>query len=146
MIIETIESMWANDVVIDHADLTSESLRVPVLHNKYYKILVDERKRLLTYQQEYDHLELEKRQFYLYGPDEYSKARGWVERPQGRVLKAELPPVLAGDSELSTSKLKIHFQFEKVQYLEEIVKQINNRSYHINNAIKNEYFKHGVNP
>ena len=145
MHLDTIEKMWAADAPISPADLTNESLRVPVLHNKYYKLLGAERIKLLELQQEYDALELEKRQFYLYGSDEYSRKKGWQERPQGRVLKAELPPVLAADSDLGIQKLRIAIQSEKVQYLEEIVKQINNRSYHINNAIKNELFKHGIN-
>ncbi len=145
MNIEKIEAMWAADVPINPADLTGESLKIPLLHNKYYKILSAERLQLLEYQQDYDKLEMEKRQFYLYGPDEYSKERGWKERPQGRVFKPELPGVLAGDPDLMHSKLKIAFQNEKVVYLEEIVKQINTRSYHINNAIKNECFKHGLN-
>jgi len=145
MDIKKIEEMWAVDAPIDPSDLTNESLKTAVLHNRYYTILKYERVVLLEFQQRYDEMEVEKRQFYLYGPDEYSKARDWKERPQGRVLKVELPPILAADSDLNIEKLRIALQTEKVQYLEEIIKQINGRSYHINNAIKNELFKHGIN-
>lgn len=145
MNIDKLEDMWHLDAHIDPTNLTTEALRVPVLHNRYYKILMEERNRLFILQQECDNTEVEKRHFYLYGPDEYSKAKGWKERPQGRVLKAELPPILAADADLNVIKLRIFIQEQKVLYIEEIIKQINNRSYHINNAIKNEYFKHGMN-
>ena len=39
MKIEDIEGLWDNDSKIDPYDLDSESLKIPELHNKYWKLL-----------------------------------------------------------------------------------------------------------
>ena len=39
MKIESIESLWEKDSKIDSVDLKGESLKIPQLHEKYFKIL-----------------------------------------------------------------------------------------------------------
>ena len=42
MKIESIESLWEKDSKIDSVDLKGESLKIPQLHEKYFKILNQE--------------------------------------------------------------------------------------------------------
>ena len=51
---EDIISLWEQDCKIDSTELGMESLRIPQLHNKYYKIFIQERKQYFAIEQEYD--------------------------------------------------------------------------------------------
>jgi hypothetical protein len=43
MKLEEIESLWEQDSKIDRTDLDNESLKIPMLHSKYYKIYLREK-------------------------------------------------------------------------------------------------------
>ena len=46
MNIESIFKLWDEDSKIDATQLQYESLKIPQLHNKYYKIYITERVKL----------------------------------------------------------------------------------------------------
>ena len=51
MKLEDIQSAWRDDATINRYNLTEESLKISLLHSKYYEIYIQE-KRVLVEQQE----------------------------------------------------------------------------------------------
>ena len=46
MKLEDIQELWRKDSEIDYTELGTESIRIPLIHDKYLKIFIDERIRL----------------------------------------------------------------------------------------------------
>ena len=46
MKLEDIQELWHKDREIDYTELGTESIRIPLIHDKYLKIFTDERIRL----------------------------------------------------------------------------------------------------
>ena len=125
MKIEDIVEMWAADTKIDSTELASESLKIPGLHNKYYRMFIEERLRLKKMEAEMKSLKLDKYEFYTLGPTKESQEKGWQLPAKGIILKQDIPE----------TNLKVAFQNEKVELLETIIKSISNRNFIIKNAI-----------
>ncbi len=139
MKIEEIEDFWSEDSKIDRTNLDGESLKIPELHNKYYKIYIREKVLLSKKQTELDVLLKDKWELYTGKLDKQTlQERGW-EQFDYVVLKGDIEKYLDADSELIEKKLEVSINREKVQYLQDIISVINNRSFHIKNAI--EYLK-----
>jgi hypothetical protein len=135
MKIEEIISEWDKDCKIDETELATESANIPKIHNKYLKIFMKERvqlirmkaeqkktKRLLT---EYYLGELDRDELKELGRDQFYK----------KVLKQEIDTYIDSDDMMIEIILKVSLQNEKVDYLESILKSINNRGFQIKNAI-----------
>ena len=60
------------------------------------------------------------------------------------ILKSDIDKFLDGDEDLITLANRILFQQEKVNYLESIIKTINNRQWYIRSAIDWLKFTNGV--
>ena len=146
MKLEEIQREWSKDCNLDKTELSSESLNIPVLHNKYLKILVEENLRLKKLKLHHQTLEQEKFEYYTGKMDEDDlEERGW-EPFQHKLLKQDVPRYIAGDKDIISALLIIAEQQEKVDCLREIInKSINTRSFNIGNAIKWEQFLNGIN-
>jgi hypothetical protein len=135
MKIEDIVSEWDKDCKMDETELGEESTKIPVIHNKYLKIFIGEnaqlrrmfaqrnkRKRVLT---EYYLGELDRDELEELGRDQFYK----------KILKNEVEMYIESDDDYIDLNLKLALQQEKVNYLEAILKSINNRGFQIKNAI-----------
>jgi hypothetical protein len=60
MKLEDIQKEWEADAPINQLDLVSESLRIPKLHEKYYKMFMSETGRLIKMTHELKAMELTK--------------------------------------------------------------------------------------
>lgn len=132
---ESLFSEWEKDAEIDKTRLDDESLKIPKLHHKYYRYLVAEKSRLKKLEAEYKKLRLEKTEFLVQGHDEETKAKSWKLPPRGIVLKADIPMYLEADQDIIDMSLQIGVQQEKVEFLESIIKTLNNRGYNIKTAV-----------
>lgn len=143
MKLDEIQSEWEKDSEIERSELGEESLRIPQLHSKYYKMYSNE--RLLLRKMELDHKELYRLKHEYYngsiGEDDL-RNNGW-EPFQLKVLKADIPVYTQSDKELRNSELKIEMQMMKVEFLESIIRNLPSRGYQINAAIAWEKFKAG---
>lgn len=140
MKIEHIKEQWKEDSKIDQAKLTTDSLSIAVLHNKYYMILSDERLVLKRMDYDYKKLYLDKWEYYTGSIcQEKLEQRGW-EPNSLKIIKSEAAMYIDADDEIILQKAKIDFQKEKVEYLTAIVERINTRGFQIKNAIDNEKF------
>jgi len=143
MKIEDIVSLWDKDCKIDETELAVESANIPLIHNKYLKIFMSERvqlirmkakqkqtKKLLT---EYYLGELDREELQELGRDQFYK----------KVLKNEIDTYIDSDDMMIEIILKVALQQEKVDYIEAILKQLNNRGFQIKNAIDWNRFVQG---
>jgi len=139
MKIDDIYVEWEKDSNIDKTELGDESLNIPKLHNKYFKIYTTERLLLRKYEAEMKVLKLEKYEFYTQGPTKESQDKGWELPARGLILKGDIPMYLEGDKQLIELSLKIGYQQEKIELLESIIKSLTNRGFQIKAAI--DWFK-----
>jgi hypothetical protein len=59
-------------------------------------------------------------------------------------MKNEVDLYLQSDKDIITTNIKVVNQQEKLNFLEEVLKNINQRGYHISNAIKWKQFVNGI--
>jgi len=143
MTLEDIMEMWSKDCDIDRTELGEESLKIPQLHSKYYKLFSTERLRLRKMEADFKTLKFEKYEFYTQGPNE-DTPREWKLPSRGLILKSDIPMYMESDGDIIDTSLKIGYQQEKVEYLEAAIKSLVNRGYSIKNAIDWHRFTHGA--
>lgn len=143
MKLDDIFKEWNIDSEIDGTNLGNEALKISQLHNKYYKIFINERLLYRKYTEEAKVLKQKKYEFYTLGPDEDSDELGWELPPQGRILKQEASQYVDTDPDIINMNLKIGIIQEKIELLESIIKSLVNRGFNIKAAIDYERFKAG---
>lgn len=144
MKLEDIVNLWKDDSKVDVSELGRESLRIPDLHHKYFKILSAERLMLRSYERDYNALYKAKYEYYTGVMDQESlNELGW-EPWALKVLKQDIPMYLQSDPDMSDLQTKIDIQKEKIELLESVIKMIINRGFQIKNAIDWEKFKVGA--
>jgi len=140
--LDTIQKMWSEDAKIDPDNLHTESLNIPILHAKYYDLynnLVLLKKKAEQQRKNIRHERYE----YFSGkadPDVY------IDNPFPKKIrdKETMQKYLDADEKLSGVSLKIDYYETMLQYLENILKQITNRTYQIKNAIEFMRFSAGL--
>jgi hypothetical protein len=144
MRLEEIQDMWERDSCIDRSELGEESLRVPQLHSKYYKVYSTERSVLRKWENEYKVLYKNKYEYYNGTlSEEELKSNGW-EPFALRILKTDIPTYIEADPYIIKAKTMIGNQQDKVDFIESIIKSLPARGYQINSAIAWEKFKVGA--
>jgi hypothetical protein len=144
MNLNTIREMVSQDIPIDETSLDKESLNIPKLHNKYLNILHDEKLLLQKYKIELYKMEKLKWEYFNGKLDEQTlKDLNW-EPFQLRILKQDVELYMNADDDLVTIRSKVACQEEKINYLESTIKGLNNRQYHIRDAIIWRKFINGV--
>jgi len=144
MTLEQIQELWSKDAPVDRTELGDEATKIPQLHAKYFKIFSTERLILKKMQLESKQLYKDLHE-YFHGNMDYEelKDRGW-NQVQNIILKQDVPMHVDGHQDWIDSNLKLAYQKEKVDFLEAIIKSLNNRGFNINAAIQWEKFKVGI--
>ena len=143
MKLEDIQEFWHKDREIDYSELGTESIKIPQIHDKYLKIYIDERIRLKGLEFELAKLVRTKTDFYSGRmPQEDLEKLGW-EPFLGRLLKNEINNYIESDDDVIKIKQQIIVLQEKNNYLDSIIKMINNRGFQIKNALDWLKFSHG---
>ena len=144
MNIEELRKMVSDDLVMDKTELDIESMKTPQIHNKYLVMYTDE--KLILGKLESD-LNILKRDKWLYYTGKMSpeqlKDRGW-DTFDLNILKTDIEKFLGADEDLIKLANRILFQKEKVNYLESVIKIINNRQWNIRAAIDWLKFTNGA--
>jgi len=141
MNLETIQEMWERDSQIDPDELHTASLAVPSLHSKYYQLFND--LRLLRARAKKKHqCILHERHLYYSGKAE---PEIYVNDPFPYKVreKDSLQRYLDADKKLIESELKIEYYNTMIEFLENIIKTIQNRTFQIKNAIEWQKFIRG---
>lgn len=135
-----IEKEIQQDSVIDNANLDTESLRIPLLHAKYYRIFMEELKILKGLEREFRISKKDKIEYYTgRAADEVYQANPL----NSKVLRGDVDVYLDADSELSQLRMNMEFQQAKVQLLENFIRNLGFRNNTIKNAIDFVRFKNG---
>ena len=144
MKIEEIYTMWASDTEIDQTNISNESAKIPQLHNKYYRIYMEEGMKLRQFRAKYKQLKLLKEQYYKGELDITElKEHGWDPQPL-KILRQDIPSHIEADNDIVDLSLKIGMQEEKVNYLEAIIKMISNRGFQLKTIVDWERFRTGA--
>ena len=143
MNLDKIQEMWERDAVIEPDNLHDESLKIPQLHSKYYTIyntisLLREKAR-----DQYSKIKLERYNYYtgkaepeVYAEDPF---------PYKVREKDAIQRHLEADERLTTIDLKIRYYDTTLKFLEEIIKNVSNRTFQIKNSIEWHKFQAGFN-
>ena len=141
MNLEQIQEMWERDSQIDPDNLHDESLKIPQLHSKYYTLyntitLLREKAR-----ETYNRVRLERYNYYT----GKAPAEVYVEEPFPYKVrdKEALQRYLDADEKLNKVDLKIRYYDVELKFLEEIIKNISNRTFQIKNSIEWQKFQSG---
>ena len=138
----TLQQMWEKDSVIDIDNLHTESLRIPVLHSKYfdmYNTLLLLRKKA---EQQRKNTRHERYEYFAGKAD----PEVYVKNPFPKKIrdKDTMTKYLDADEKLSNVSMKIEYYDVMLRYIEEILKQITNRTYQIKNSIEFMRFTSGL--
>jgi len=143
MELDKIKAMYARDSEIDGTELDIESIKLPQLHNRYLNLLQDEKlvlRRLISDQNKMYRLKWE---YYNGKMDKDAlDEHGW-EPFQLNILKKDINIYMDSDKDLSLMQDRISYQEVKLQFLEEVLKEVNTRHWKIKNAIEWRKFTNG---
>ena len=135
MTLEELQQSVNKDFKLDDTELDTESVNIPLLHNKY--LIHYNKFSLLLKKSEYDHKSMirDKWEYYT-GKADPSVYR---EKPFDiKVLKADVHIYMDSDPDLQKADQKVAYLNQIVKYLEQVLRSVNNRTFLIKNAI--EYF------
>lgn len=140
--LDTIQKMWEEDCKIDPDNLHTESLNIASLHSKYfdmYNNIVLLKKKA---EQQRKNIRHDRYEYYTgkADPDVYA------ENPFPKKIrdKETLQKYLDADEKLSQVCLKIDYYDTMLNYIESILKMIQNRTFQIKNAIEFVRFTAGL--
>lgn len=144
MNINEIKQMVESDLDIDSTELGAESLKSPQLHNKYLCILLDEKHNLALMESILKMLERDKWLYYTGKmSEEELKKKNW-EPFELSIIKQDVDRFIDADKQYSDTLIKVNAQREKVNYLENVIKIMSNRSWNIKSAIEWNKFTQGI--
>jgi len=144
MKLEEIQELWEQDAHIDRTELGEESLRIPQLHSKYYKIYAAERTTLRKWESEYKRLYKDKHEYFNGTLSEQDLRLHEWEPFALRILKTDIPTYMEADKDIARAKSMIAAQEDKVSFVESIIKSLPARGYQIKAAIDWSKFTSGV--
>lgn len=140
--LDELQTLWKEDSKINIDDLHNESIKIPLLHSKYYefynKILLLRKKTELDYKTK----KLEKYNYYSGKSDpEVYKENPFPYKVRD---KESLQRYLDADEDLYSLHLKLDYYQTTLSFIEEIIKQLSNRTYQIKNSIDFLRFQSGM--
>jgi hypothetical protein len=140
--LETIQEMWEKDSKIDIDNLHTESLNIPILHAKYFDLynnIILLRKKV---EQQKKNIRHERYEYYSgkADPDVY------MEDPFPKKIrdKDTMQKYLDADERLSQIALKVEYYDVLLNYIDNILKMIHNRTYQIKNSLEFMRFQSGL--
>jgi hypothetical protein len=144
MKIEEIYEMWAKDSEIDQTNVSGESANIPKLHNKYFRVYMEEGMKLKQLRAKYKQLKLLKEQYYR-GELDITELQqyGWEPQPL-KILRTDISTYIDADQDMINLSLKVGMIEEKVNYLEAIIKMISNRGFQLKTIVDWERFRTGA--
>ena len=138
MELDEIMKMWEEDSHIDDKDLDNESLNIPNVHQKYLNIYSKEKRKMSALKTHWKILFQQRWEVVI-------SKNGKAPEHNIRLSKTELERhYVAADEVLQKAEKIMNEQEGKVEYLKSVLSMIENRSFHINNAISWRKFVAGL--
>ena len=140
MDIDEIQTLWKEDSQIDNDNLHGESTRIPTLHTKYYQIL---NKMILLKKMEETKFKISRKEKWQYYTGK-ADPEIYIDKPfDYKVLRQDIDKYMDADPDLIKISSKIEYYQVMINFLDSILKTINNRTYQIKNAIEWQKFIRG---
>jgi len=146
---ETIKKEWAEDSHVEFefknknysADLGKISMEIPFQHNKYLNHYTDLSQIKTSLEFEVRKLVREKREYYSGEAD----AKVYAEKPFGSSIKTadKMKVYLESDDDIINQEAKIKYIDQMLHFLDNVLRMISQRNYHVKNAIEWEKFING---
>ena len=141
MNLENLQEMWKKDSVIDNDLYCEESTKVPQLHMKYMEFF--NTYSLMKREKELDYNQLVKEKWLYYKGKAPSSVYKEMPFDLKLTTKEEISMFIDADDDIKKLQYKIAYIDQTLAFLESVLRQINNRTYQIKNAIEWEKFKSG---
>jgi len=134
--------MWVKDSKMDPDNPHTESLNIPILHAKYYDLYNNIQLLRKKADQQRKNIRHERYEYFSGKAD----PEVYIDNPFPKKIrdKDTLQKYLDADEKLSGVSLKIEYYDVMLKYLEEILKQLAQRTYQIKNAIEFMRFSAGL--
>ena len=131
MTLEELQAAAAKDLKMDDLELADESLKSASLHQKYLTHFNHFRQLVILKEGEYKVLYRKKWEYY----GGKSDAKIYAAKPFDlKVLKTDLGVYINSDEDIMEIEMKIEYYETVVQFIEGIIKSIDNRSWDIKHA------------
>jgi hypothetical protein len=143
MTLDELHALWDIDHQIDKTALDEEARRVPYLHAKWWRIYTRERLAYRSLTAQHKVLYRARWEYFAGKLDDTERlTRGWPPL-NIKVLSANLSIYLDGDDVLQADSAKCIMAEEKLRFVEDVIKSINNRGYTIKNVLDFIRFSQG---
>jgi hypothetical protein len=146
---ERIKKEWTEDSYVEFefknkqysSDLGKISMEIPFQHNKYLNHYTDLSQIKTSLEFEIRKLVKEKREYYSGEAD----ARVYADKPFGSSIKTadKMKVYLESDEDIINLEAKIKYIDQILFFLDNVLKMISQRNYHVKNAIEWEKFING---
>jgi len=141
MDLEQLQDLADKDLKLNDIELDLESLKTPQLHNKYLKFLTKFKLLLTRAEDEYRTIKLTKWEYYTGKAD----PQVYVNKPFNlKILKTDIQQYIDADLEVQKGNQKVKYLETVVDFLDRSLRQINNRTFTIKNAIDWKKFTSGA--
>ena len=140
MTLDELQAKAEKDLKIDDTELDLESLKTPQLHSQYLKTYSTYALMLKKAEGDYSKLHIKKWLFFTgkAEPEEYKEKNFDL-----KVLRQDVDKFIDSDDEIIKQRQKIEYLKQICHYCESTLKQINNRTFQIKNAIEWKKFTMG---
>lgn len=143
MELDELNSLWAKDCKIDETNISGELRRIPEMHNKYFNLYMKAGLKVSRAKADLVELVKAKTEYYNGSMDPLEmKEKGWPPNPL-KIIRQDINKYVESDKDIINLSLSIDYLSSIEKYLEDIVKQINNRNFILTNFIKWETFRSG---
>ena len=145
MNLQVLQDEWAKDCLVDYDHLDKEAVRIPNLHQKYLKFLMEFKMKLTKQREEFNQLRRLKIRYYNgeLGREELEE-HGWEQYQGIKPIKSVQDDLLHGDDDLIKMTVRISYLEDMVYATESIMKSISSRGWDIKNSIEWKKFISGA--
>ena len=142
MNLETLQDQWKIDSKLDDDLHDNDSLAIPQLHMKYMEF--HNTYSLMKKDRELEMKRLLKEKWLYYKGKAPSSVYKEMPFDLKLTTKEEITMFIDADEDIKKLQYKIAYIEQTLAFLESVLKQINNRTFQIKNAIEWEKFKNGM--
>jgi len=142
--IDELLNEWDLDSEMDDNHISDESIRVPKLHAKYIRYLMQSKLKVTKYQNDFNVLKKTKFRYYRgeLSREELTDLQ-WEQWQGTKPLKNESDQFLEGDTDLNNIKVKIEYLNSMIYLLESILTQVKARDWQLKTILDHKKFLAG---
>jgi hypothetical protein len=142
--IDALMEEWSSDSKVDETEPGRELSKISSLHAKYLRILTHHNLVCKKLQNDYVRLKKIKWEYYngdLNNPEDLEAYN--LQPIMKKILRQDIPIYLDSDNDLNNLLMKKVVHQEIVDFCGSVLKELNNRTFQMNNLIKWEMFTSG---